>query len=123
MRFCPKEVKQYTFEIPLYLARYPSLLPSLTRRVTCKGLKPKFLVEPQLIEFKKKIITSPDKCFPTVEEIKLSNPDKKDVHWRIDIAPLKQDKIFSIEPSEGVVGSGQQVRIRIKFNPYGPGNF
>jgi len=41
-----------------------------------------------------------------VEEIKLSNPDKKDVHWRIDVNPLKTEKIFSIEPSEGVVGSG-----------------
>lgn len=74
--------------------------------MSCRGLKPKFLVEPQSIEFKKKIITSPDKCYPTVEEIKLSNPDKKDVKWRIDTGPLKAEKIFSIEPSEGIVSSG-----------------
>ncbi|CAD8117028.1 unnamed protein product [Paramecium sonneborni] len=122
LRFSPKEVKQYSFDIPLTLARF-GILPTLLRRVTCKGLKPKFLVEPQAIEFKKKIITSPDKCFPTVEEIKLSNPDKRDVHWKIDAQSLKSEKIFSIEPQEGVVPSGQQSKIRVKFNPYGPGQF
>ncbi|CAD8106047.1 unnamed protein product [Paramecium primaurelia] len=122
MRFSPKDVKQYSFEIPITLARYGPL-PSLMRKVTCRGLKPKFLIEPQQIEFKKKIITSPDKCFPTIEEIKLSNPDRKDVHWKIDCQSLKSEKIFAIEPNEGVVPSGQQIKIKVKFNPYGPGQF
>ncbi|CAD8120827.1 unnamed protein product [Paramecium sonneborni] len=122
MRFSPKDVKQYSFDIPITLARYGPL-SSLMRKVKCRGLKPKFLVEPQLFEFKKKIITSPDKCFPTVEEIKLSNPDRKDVHWKIDCQSLKSEKIFAIEPNEGVVPSGQQINIRVKFNLYGPGSF
>lgn len=89
----------------------------------CRGLKPKFLIEPQNVEFKKKIISTPDKCFPTTQEITLSNPDKRDVQWRIDVSPLRSDKIFDVEPSEGTVPSGQQQNIKVKFNPYGPGQF
>jgi hypothetical protein len=99
LRFSPKEIRQYAFNVPLTLARFGSL-PSLTRQVLCRGLKPKFLVEPQTIEFKKKVISTPDKCFPTTQEITLSNPDKRDVSWRID---KTSDKIFEIEPSEGLV--------------------
>lgn len=75
------------------------------------------------MEFKKKVISTPDKCFPTTQEITLSNPDKRDVQWRVDVTPLKSDKIFEIEPTEGVVPAGQQQKIKVRFNPYGPGNY
>jgi hypothetical protein len=64
--------------------------------VTCRGLKPKFLAEPQNLEFKKKVITTKDKVFPAAMEITLSNPDVDDVKWRIDTAVLA-DKIFSFD--------------------------
>lgn len=59
---------------PLTLAGYGSI-PSLEREILCKGLSPKFLVEPQACEFKRKVITTPDKCFPDKMQIALSNPD------------------------------------------------
>jgi hypothetical protein len=31
-------------------------------------------------------------------EITLSNPDKRDVNWKIDNTSIKSDKIFEIEP-------------------------
>ena len=122
LKFCPKEVKQYSFTIPLTLAKFGGL-PSLTRQVHCRGLKPKFLIEPQALDFRKKVITTPDKCFPTVQEVTLSNPDRHEVRWRVDVTALRQDKIFDVEPNEGVVPAGSQERVRIKFNPYGPGLF
>lgn len=58
------------------------------------------------MEFKKKIISSPDKCFPTQMEVTLSNPDRREVQWRIDVSSLKADKIFEIEVTSGIVPSG-----------------
>jgi hypothetical protein len=31
-------------------------------------------------------------------EVTLSNPDRRDVSWKIDASSLKVDKIFEIEP-------------------------
>jgi hypothetical protein len=45
LRFSPKEVKQYAFNVPLTLSRYGPLI-TLTRQILCRGLKPKFLIEP-----------------------------------------------------------------------------
>lgn len=36
-------------------------------------------------------------------EVALNNPDRKDVKWRIDVSKLTSDKIFSVEPTSGVV--------------------
>lgn len=55
LKFAPKDVKTYNFDLPFTLNRYGKL-PGLTRAVICKGLKPKFLMDPQILEFPKKII-------------------------------------------------------------------
>ena len=106
LRFSPKEVHKYAFNVPLTLSRYGPL-PGLQRQVLCRGLKPKFLIEPQFLEFKKKIISSPDKCFPSTMDLTLTNPDKREVQWKIDVASLKVEKIFEIEPTQGTVKPGQ----------------
>jgi hypothetical protein len=45
LKFAPKDVKTYNFDLPFTLNRYGKL-PGLTRAVICKGLKPKFLMDP-----------------------------------------------------------------------------
>lgn len=45
LRFSPKDVKPYQFELPIILAKYGKL-GGLTRTVSCRGMKPKFLVDP-----------------------------------------------------------------------------
>lgn len=42
----PKEPKFYKFFVPITLARYEGFLEGMERTITCKGLKPKFLIEP-----------------------------------------------------------------------------
>ena len=85
--------------------------------MVCRGIKPRFLVEPQSVEFQRKIITTADKCFPSNFELLFSNPEKRPTSWRIDDTELKNDKIFSIHPLEGRVDPGQTTRIKVSFNP------
>jgi len=54
-------------------------------------------------------------------EIMLSNPDKYDVGWRLDVSTLNADKVFQIQPTEGRVESGQRIIIKAFFNPFAPG--
>jgi hypothetical protein len=63
LRFSPKDVKPYNFDLPLTLYRYGKL-SGLTRAIICQGMKPKFLVEPQLLEFPRKIIVNAEKMYP-----------------------------------------------------------
>lgn len=120
VRFSPKDVKIYQVELPLKLKGYGKL-EGLAKNLICKGIKPKFLLQPQYIEFKKKIITTLDKCIPSVAEITISNPDKKGINWRIDTTKL--DKTFSILPNEGFLEAGETHIIKASFNPLEIGEF
>ncbi|KAM3143753.1 Encoded by [Paramecium bursaria] len=116
LKFSPRDVKTYTFELPILLNRY-GRLPGLTKQVICRGLKPRFVMDPQQIEFPRKIITSMEKLFPTTVEITLSNPERKTVQWRMDINNLLPERIFNIYPTEGKIDSGQTVKLKAQFNP------
>ena len=122
MKFSPSDVKAYNLELPLTLAGF-GRLESLARPILCRGLKPRILLEPQTIEFKKKVITTPEKCVPSDREITVSNPDSKTVKWRIDTAGFAKDGVFSVSPSEGRIDSGQTILIRAFFNPMKPGRY
>ena len=105
LKFAPKDVKTYNFELPIQLSRYGKL-PGLTRNLVCRGLKPKFLMDPQTIEFARKIITSIEKCFAATVEVVLSNPEKKTVGWRLDVTSINVDRVFHIHPVEGKIDPG-----------------
>ncbi len=115
-------MRNYKFLLPLTLAHF-GYLETMQRHIICRGLKPKFLIEPQTCEFKRKIITTPDKCVATNQEIMLSNPDRRPVRWWIDASQLNSDKIFQITPTEGVVEPGHTEVIRASFNPFAPERF
>jgi hypothetical protein len=82
-------------------------------------------MEPQIIEFKKKIITSAvDKVIPSSVEVTISNPDNKSLRWRIDVTDLEGEKgVFSIVPNEGRLEGGQTTLIKASFNPKLPGEY
>jgi len=63
-------------------------------------------MDPQCVEFPRKIITSLEKCFAATVEITLSNPERKPVYWRMDVTSITSDKIFNITPIEGKIDSG-----------------
>ena len=51
VRFSPKDVKNYQVELPLKLKGY-GRLETLGKNILCRGIKPRFLMQPQNIEFK-----------------------------------------------------------------------
>lgn len=116
LKFAPKDVKPYQFELPVTLQRYGKLA-GLTRMVLCRGMKPKFLVDPQIVEFPRKIIINVDKMFPSTMDVILSNPEKRPINWKLDEKMLENDKIFAVHPREGRVDPGQTLRIKASFTP------
>jgi hypothetical protein len=45
LKFSPKEVKTYKFWVPIFLQKF-GFLPTMQKPILCRGLKPKFLIEP-----------------------------------------------------------------------------
>ena len=81
-------------------------------------------MEPHTIEFRKKIITSSDKCVPSFMEMTISNPDAKSIFWKFDQQQLMQNnKVFQIIPFEGRIDGGQTTIIKASFNPLSPGYY
>jgi len=78
LKFSPKEPIDYEFGLPISLMNYGEL-EGLKTMLKCKGVSPKLFLEPQELEFKKKIIVSVDKCTPTEQEIILSNPTNESI--------------------------------------------
>lgn len=81
------------------------------------------MIDPQVCEFARKVITTPDKCVGDKMQVTLNNPDRSTVKWRLDTSTLTADKIFSVEPSQGEVRSFSSQIIEATFNPYAPGTY
>ena len=43
--------------------------------ILCEGIKPQFVFEPSLIDFKRKIVTKPERSYPKYIPITISNLD------------------------------------------------
>lgn len=119
LRFSPQKPKIYSFYFPITLAGY-GRIESLTRRVLCKGITPKFLMEPLngVIEFKKKVITSQDSVMPEFRYISISNPDVRNpLNWKLDISALDEDKVFTIIPINGTIDPQSTITLKTGFRP------
>jgi hypothetical protein len=46
----------------------------------CKSINPQFIIEPSLIDFKRNIVTKPDRCYPKFNTVMISNIDEEDVN-------------------------------------------
>jgi hypothetical protein len=55
--------------------------------------------------------------------VTLNNPDRQLVKWRLDVSKLSSDKIFSVEPTSGIVPPMGKLTITANFNPYAPGDY
>jgi hypothetical protein len=51
--------------------------------IVCEGIKPQFVFEPSLVDFKRKIVTKPDRCYPKFITVKISNIDNEEVSWEL----------------------------------------
>lgn len=62
--------------------------------ILCEGIKPQFVFEPSIIDFKRKIVTKPDRCYPKFINVILSNIDEEEVNWVLKDEEIKKDGIF-----------------------------
>jgi len=60
-----------------------------------------------VIDFKRKIVTKPDRCYPKFIPVKISNIDDEDVEWEVKDEELKKDGIFNIEVTKGLLKAKQ----------------
>ncbi len=43
--------------------------------ILCSAIKPQFVFEPSIIDFKRKIVTKPDRCYPKYISVLIENID------------------------------------------------
>lgn len=117
LKFTPSDTETYLFDLPIMMAGVNEPLKSLTRPVSGEGLQPKFLIEPAVIDFKKKYITAGEKSFPDYKDVIFSNPDIYPLRWKLDTSLIDKEKIFTIRPLEGYLEPAASVTVRASFNP------
>jgi hypothetical protein len=83
-------------------------------------VKPRFLVEPTLVNFKTKVIAKGSKPMPFHMDVTISNPDMTSINWAIDRDLLEKSKVFQMNPIEGKLDPGASSSIRVTFNPLEP---
>ena len=69
--------------------------------IVCEGIKPQFLFEPSIVDFKRKIVTKPERSYPKFINITVTNLDEGDCSWELKDEQLKKDGIFTIEKNKG----------------------
>jgi hypothetical protein len=77
------DIKSYEFLFPIELAGIGQL-EQLQRSVLAEGTKPRFLMDPQILDFKKKIIANLDKNVASVLTSTLTNLDPLPLVWSLD---------------------------------------
>ena len=123
LKFKPEDARNYTFELPIILRGYGKT-DGTARVVTCRGIKPKCIIQPSVVDFKKKVISNFEKPVPIEQDIEVDNMDHhKSLVWQIDSRLLSEDNLFYINPSKGRIEPGQRQIIRVGFNPINPGNY
>jgi hypothetical protein len=66
----------------------------LLKAIKGVGVKPRFLVEPTVVNFKTKVIAKGSKPLPFNMDISISNPDLTPITWAVDRDVLEKSKVF-----------------------------
>ena len=105
------------FILPLKIHGWPYDVKSILRRVTAVGEKPRFYLDPTVVNFKTKVLAKGQKPLPFHNDIQISNPDPNPVKWRIDRNAL-EGTAFTMNPTEGTLDPGIHSTVRVTFNPH-----
>ena len=94
LKYTPAEVDDpKDFVLPLKLAGVGEM-PNLNRTIKGVGVKPRFLLEPTIVNFRTKVIAKGSKPLPFHNDITISNPDQNPITWSIDRDALDESKVF-----------------------------
>lgn len=91
--------------------------------IKCESINPQFLFEPSIIDFKRKIVTKPDRCYPKYITVTISNIDEEDVNWHLRDDEIKKEGIYQIDVTKGTLKSKEKLEFRVSFNPYTVGEY
>lgn len=120
LKFIPNDTDTYLFDLPILMAGVSEPIKNLVRRVSGEGLQPRFLIDPSIVDFRKKYITGIEKSFPEYKDIIFSNPDIYPLRWKLEALSSEASKIFTIKPMEGYLEPAASVTVRASFNPLQP---
>lgn len=83
-KYTPCDVDEpRNFDIPFKLKGVGEI-EGLFRNVKGVGVKPRFLLDPHVVDFKTKVIAKGSKPLPFHNDIKISNPDHNPITWSVD---------------------------------------
>jgi len=117
IKYTPSDVEEpRNFELPLRLKGIGEL-DSLTRVVKGVGVKPRFLLDNTVINFKTTVIAKGSKPPSRPMDIQISNPDLNPIVWSINKEILDRSKVFTMNPTEGRLEPQTNATVRITFNP------
>ena len=120
LKYTPADVEDpRDFVLPLKLAGVGEM-GALRRTVRGVGVKPRFLLEPTVVNFRTKVIAKGSKPLPFHNDITISNPDHNAINWSIDREALDDSKVFQMNPTEGRLEPGATSTVRVTFNPLEP---
>ena len=120
LKYTPAAVEDpRDFVLPLKLAGVGEM-GCLNRAVRGVGVKPRFLLEPTVVNFKTKVIAKGSKPLPFHHDVTITNPDHNAIGWSIDREALDDSKVFQMNPTEGRLEPGAFSTVRVTFNPLEP---
>ena len=61
-------------KIPMNIEKSISIANSPS--IKCESINPQFLFEPSIIDFGRKIVTKPDRCYPKYINVTITNIDE-----------------------------------------------
>jgi hypothetical protein len=120
--FSPVKPSLYDFELCFTTPGQDSTA-ALTRKVSCLGTNPRFLMEPLsgLIEFPRKIILSPESVVADQKTLTISNPSfDEQLVWSLDTSSLDTLNAFFVTPSSGSIDPQCTVALKLSFRPVKP---
>jgi hypothetical protein len=91
--------------------------------VRCESINPQFLFEPSVIDFKRKIVTKPDRCYPKFMTVMISNIDEEEVEWQLKDDEIKKEGIFQVDVTGGTLKSKEKLEFKVSFNPFAVGEY
>jgi hypothetical protein len=50
--------------------------------------------EPSIVDFKRKIVTKPDRCYPKYMSVMIQNIDEDEVTWELNDSEIQKEGIF-----------------------------
>jgi len=120
LKYTPADVEDpRDFVLPLKLAGVGEMA-ALNRVIRGVGVKPRFLLEPTLVNFRTKVIAKGSKPLPFHNDITITNPDHNPISWSVDRDTLDDSKVFQMNPTEGRLEPGATSTVRVTFNPLEP---